>query len=189
MDPGYATKWSIWGVVRYVVPLSYLRTNVLVLEHPSGTYTKTVATPGSNGWAHVTLNTMYYHPDYGPLAMHNSDNSGVFHCIWCHCHSPRTIYWCWDINLWPIPSLMQHHGAMVGLKWPSSPCIYPWIWTLAIQNLIYMWWIKLCGSIAIAQGQYNGVGISIWDLNQVCCNTREQWWAHMTIKTMHIPLT
>ena len=87
----------------------------MVLEYPSETYTKCVTTPRSNGWAHMTLNTMHLPPDYG--------------------------VWAWICN-----------------------------------NLIYLGWFKfkVYGTIIMAQGQYNGVGTFIWDLYQVCYNTREQ---------------
>ena len=85
--------------------------------------------------------------------------------------------WCNTMDQWLGSHDHQHHA--------STPEYGLWLY----KNLTSMWWIKLCGGIDIAQGQYNGVWISICDLNQVCCNTREQWWAHMTPNTMHIPLT
>ena len=42
-----------------MVPLSWLKADIMVLEYPSRAYTKCVATSGSNGWAHLILNTMY----------------------------------------------------------------------------------------------------------------------------------
>ena len=47
----------------------------------------------------------------------------------------------------------------------------PWI----CKHLVNLGWLKLCSTIAMAQSEGNGIGISIWDLYQVCCNTREQW--------------
>ena len=58
---------------------------------------------------------------------------------------------------------------------PQHHVSTPWLWVWPWKNLIYLGWLKLCGAIAMSQGQYNGVGTFIWDLYQVCCNTREQW--------------
>ena len=41
--------------------------------------------------------------------------------------------------------------------------------------MIYLGWLKFCGTITMAQCQYIGVIASIWDIYQVYCNTREQW--------------
>ena len=66
MGPAYAEIWSIWGGLQYVVPLSWLNASVIVLEHLSGTYNKSVTTPRINGWAHTTLNTMHISLTLGP---------------------------------------------------------------------------------------------------------------------------
>jgi len=115
------------------------------------------------------------------VAMPKSDISGVVEVVWCHWHSSRPLWWCWNIHLRPIPSVLQHQGVMVGLTWPSTPCIPPdyGVWAWICNNLIYLGWFKfkVYGTIIMAQGQYNGVGTFIWDLYQVCYNTREQWFS------------
>ena len=42
-----------------MVPLPWLKANVVVLKDPSGTYTKCVAPPESNSLAHLTINTIH----------------------------------------------------------------------------------------------------------------------------------
>ena len=93
--PWEAKIWSIWCGWSCVVPLPWLKANVMVLEHPSGTYIKCVATPWSNGWAHMTLNIMHHPPGYGPwlwaLTMQKSYLYGVGEDMWCYCHSSRPV--------------------------------------------------------------------------------------------------
>ena len=59
---------------------------------------------------------------------------------------------------------------MAGLTWPSASCITPWLWALAMEKCDISGFFMLCGAIAMAQGQCNGAGISMWDLYQVCRN-------------------
>ena len=48
-----------WMIGLKLVPLPWLKANIIVLEHPFGTYTKSGATPVSNGRARMTLNIMH----------------------------------------------------------------------------------------------------------------------------------
>ena len=67
LGPGYAKTGYIWGGVSYSVPFQWLKkATVMVFKHSFETYTKYVATPGNNGWAHLTLNNMHLPPDYVP---------------------------------------------------------------------------------------------------------------------------
>ena len=68
------------------------------------------------------------------VAMPKSDISGVVEVVWCHWHSSMPLWWCWNIHLRPIPSVLQHQGVMVGLTWPSTPCITPWQGSLVKQT-------------------------------------------------------
>ena len=62
MCPSYATLWYILGGLWCDTALSWLNATVMVLKHPLGIYiVKWVATPESNDWAHMTLNTMHQH--------------------------------------------------------------------------------------------------------------------------------
>ena len=45
------------GGFRYVMPLPWLISNVMMLHHPSGDYTKSFAPPDNNCWAHMTPST------------------------------------------------------------------------------------------------------------------------------------
>ena len=75
LSAGYTKMWSILGGSSCMVPLPWLKPTVIILEHPSGTYTKCVATPGSNNYAHMILNTMQ-HPLAMGLALQKSDITG-----------------------------------------------------------------------------------------------------------------
>ena len=57
--PGYVQLCSIWGGGSCVLPLPLLTASIMVIEYSFLTNTKCVATLGSNGWAHITLNTMH----------------------------------------------------------------------------------------------------------------------------------
>ena len=125
----------------------------------------------------MTLNTMH-HPIVMVLGEQQSDISVMVEVLWYHCHGSGPIYWCCSIHLSPIPSVLQHQGAMVGLTWPSSPCITPLTISPSYARIQYIWgglWCVLPTIIAQGQYKYNSVGTSIQDLYQVCCNIREQW--------------
>ena len=92
--PWVCKNLAYLGGLMLVVPLACLNATLMMLEHPSRSYTKCAATPGSNDWTHMTLNTMHLDTDYGR----------------CLC-----------------------------------------------QNLAYLGWFNVCGSITMAQGQCNNV--------------------------------
>ena len=88
--PGYAKLRSIWVGLPYFLPFPWLKINVMMLEHPSETYTKSVATPGRNGWSHMTITIIYL-----PLTMGPGEAKpvlfGVFALVWYCRHSSRPI--------------------------------------------------------------------------------------------------
>ena len=126
------------------------------------------------GLTNTTLNTMHHSPDYGPWLCKNLILGVVEVCsaiaiAQIHYNCVGTSIWglyqvcCSTREQWLDSHDSQHH---------ASPHSYgPW----GSNNLIYLRWLKFCGTIAMAQGQYIGVVASIWVLYQVYCNTREQW--------------
>ena len=66
------------------------------------------------------------------------------------------------VHLGPIPNVLQHWGAMVeGSNDPQHHTPPPGYGPCGSKHLVSLGWLKLCGTIAMAQGQCNGVGTSI----------------------------
>ena len=128
------------------------------------------------------------------VAMPKSDISGVVEVVWCHWHSSMPLWWCWNIHLRPIPSVLQHQGVMVGLTWPSTPCIYPlimgygpgyatiwYIWGgLSLRCMVPLSWLK--ASIMVLE---HSSGTYIKCVTTPGSNDL----AHMTLNITYLPLT
>ena len=134
-----------------------------------------------------------YIPDYGPWLYKKSDISGVVEVMWCHYHSSMPIWWCWNIYLGPIPSVLQHQGPIVGLMWPSTPCTTP------IARVPGPWGSKnlvnLGGWRYVLPLSWLKVNIMVLEqpsLTYTKCVAASgtNRWAHMTLNAMHTtPLT
>ena len=96
------------------------------------------------------------------LSMLLSEEWMCWHQFHMFCGCMGRVWQAWDIinTLW---------GSCTS-KSQSTPDFGPW-WLC--QNLIYLGWLKLCGAIDIVQCHCDGVETSIWDLYQVCYNTKE----------------
>ena len=122
--------------------------------------------------------------------MQKCDLSGVVEDVWYHCHDSRALLWCWNIHPGPIPSVLQHHGAMVRLTQPSISCTTPLTMGPGyVKNLIYLEWFKVSGAIAMAQGQCNVLEYPSEAYTKSVATPVSNVWAHMTLNIMHLPLT
>ena len=57
------------------------------------------------------------------LTMHQYDLSGVVSGVWCDCHGSSPMQLCCIFQLVPIQNVLHCRIAMVGITWPSTPCI------------------------------------------------------------------
>ena len=74
-------------------------------------------TPGSNLTAQITFNLNLVHPAQTRvpcLGMQTSDISMVVEVVWCHCHTPMPMWWCWYIFWGPIPSMCNYRKQSYG---------------------------------------------------------------------------
>ena len=106
---------------------------------------------------------------------------------WCHYHTSRNIPRWIYIQYTPAQSLYSSRKQSM---WPHDPQYCPstqarvtvaWI----CKSLVFRWWLKWAGAVAIPQGTCHGEMTSNIHLHKACIAPGSNLYGHMTLSIVH----